>query len=98
MNPNWLYFYDANAENGNYGGLHGYTQIECVGRYQNMIFPSKKAPAGWLYGHLNSMCSYLSAVAGNKPFSPSLADGAYVQTVMETALQNDVGLGEIPLC
>ena len=85
MDPNWLYFYDTEAKNQPQGGDRGFTKIECVGRYPDMIFPSPKAPAGWLYGHLASMHAYLTAVAENKPFAPSLLDGAYVQRVMEAA-------------
>ena len=89
MEPNWLYFYDTEVQGKPLGGNRGFTRIECVGRYPNMIFPSPKAPAGWLYGHLESMYSYLSAVASNTPFSPSLAEGAYVQSVMDAAYRSD---------
>lgn len=89
MEPNWLYFYDTNTPSKPIGGDRGFTKIECVGRYPDLIFPSPKAPAGWLYGHLESMHSYLSAVASHTPFSPSLADGAYVQRVMDAAYRSD---------
>ena len=89
MEPNWLYFYDACTPSKPIGGDRGFTKIECVGRYPDMIFPSPKAPAGWLYGHLESMHSYLSAVASHTSFSPSLADGAYVQRVMDAAYRSD---------
>ena len=88
MEPNWLYFYDNTRPDGAMGGERGYTKIECVGRYPNRIFPSPKAPAGWLDGHLSSMYSYLSAVAEERNFAPSLADGAYVQAVMDAALRS----------
>ena len=88
MEPNWLYFYDGTAPNGPIGGERGFTKIECVGRYPNLIFPSPKAPAGWLYGHLASMHAYLSAVASHTPFAPSFADGAYVQAVMDAAYRS----------
>lgn len=89
MEPNWLYFYDTSAKSKPIGGDRGFTKIECVGRYPDMIFPSIKAPAGWLYGHLESMHSYLSAVASHTPFSPSLSEGAYVQRVMDAAYRSD---------
>lgn len=101
MEPNWLYFYDSSAPNRPIGGDRGFTRIECVGRYPNMIFPSPKAPAGWLYGHLESMKSYLSAVAAEIPFSPSLSEGAYVQRVMDAAYLSDENGGveeEVRLC
>ena len=93
MEPNWLYFYDTALPSKPLGGDRGFTRIECVGRYPNMIFPSPKAPAGWLYGHLESMHSFLSAVSAGTNFSPSLAEGAYVQCVMDAAYRSDEGNG-----
>ena len=98
MEPDWLYFYDATAEDGALGGTRGYTRIECVGRYPGMVFPSPKAPAGWLYGHLNSMYAFLSAVAENKPFSPSLSDGAAVQAVIAAVSAHPLEFGTVPPC
>ncbi len=89
MEPNWLYFYDATSPARPLGGDRGFTRIECVGHYEGMVFPSPKAPAGWLYGHLESMKTYLSAVANGSPFHPSLSDGAYVQRVMDAAYRSD---------
>ena len=88
MEPNWLEFYDTSAPSGPQGGTRGFTKIECVNRYPNMIFPSPKAPAGWLNGHLESMRAFLSAVAENRPFAPSFADGAEVQRVMDAAYRS----------
>ena len=101
MEPNWLYYYDNTAADTPMGGMRGFTKIECVGRYPDMTFPSPKAPAGWLYGHLASMYAFLSAVAKEEPFSPSLTDGLYVQNVMETAYSSDRIGGlrmEVPPC
>ncbi len=89
MEPNWLYFYDNTAPDVPIGGMRGFTRLECIGRYPELIFPSVKAPAGWLYGHLASMHAFLSAVADGKPFSPSLSDGLYVQEVMAAAYRSD---------
>ena len=87
MESDWLYFYDANAEGGNFGGLHGYTKIECVGRYPAPAgkFPSPKAPNGWLRGHIGSMYAYLSAVAEGKEASPSFTDGMRAQLILDAA-------------
>lgn len=98
MEPDWLYFYDATLPDAPLGGSKGYTRIECVGRYPNMIFPSPKAPAGWLYGHLYSMYAFLSAVAENRPFSPSLSDGAEVQRVISAVSEHPMSLGTVPPC
>lgn len=98
MEPDWLYFYDATEGDGPIGGTKGYTRIECVGRYPGMVFPSPKAPAGWLYGHLNSMYAFLSAVAGAQPFSPSLSDGAEVQRIIAAVSENRMTPGTVSPC
>ncbi len=93
MEPNWLYYYDSTAPDSPIGGNRGFTRIECIGRYPNMLFPSVKAPVGWLHSHLSSMYSFLSAAAQGKPFQPSLSDGAYVQAAMAAAEQSDANGG-----
>ena len=101
MDPNWLWFYDATRPDAPIGGERGFVKLECVGRYPEMIFPSPKAPAGWLYGHLSSMHAFLSAAAEGSSFSPTLEDGAYVQSVMDAAYRSDAQSGvriEVPLC
>ena len=91
MNPNYLGFYDATAQGGNFGGNTGFTQIECVGRYPAPAgkFPSPKAASGWLRGHLMSMYHFLNAVYEGKQNAPSFADAAYIQRVMDAALRSD---------
>lgn len=91
MEPNWLMFYDGTAEDGNFGGCKGYTKIECCGRYPmpGGIFPSFKAPIGWLRGHMHSMYSFLEACHNGKGAMPSLTDGANVQKVLQMALESD---------
>ena len=90
MNPNYLGFYDATAPTGNYGGLSGFTQIECVGRYPKPAgaFPSPKAASGWLRGHLMSMYHFLNAVYEGKQNAPSFADACYIQRVMHAAMES----------
>ncbi len=100
MDPNYLNFYDATAEGAPMGGVRGQTRIECVGRYPTPAtgFPTPKAPAGWLRGHIGSMAAYLTAVAEGCPASPSFEDGAYVQAVMEAARRSAKSKQEVPLC
>lgn len=93
MEPNWLYFYDNTSPDAPIGGERGFTRLECIGRYPSMIFPSVKAPAGWLYGHLAGMHAFLSAVADESAFSPSFEDGLYVQQVMAAAYRSDESNG-----
>lgn len=91
MDPNWLHFYNSEAEGGSYGGERGFTKIECCGRYDapGGIFPSFKAPIGWLRGHLHGMYSFLNAVYNGTEARPSLTDGAHVQKVLQMALESD---------
>lgn len=91
MDLNWLYFYDGTANGDSLGGERGYTRIECVGRYDapGGVFPSFKAPIGWLRGHLHSMYSFLSAVHEGKEPCPNFDDAAAVQRVLTMALADD---------
>ncbi len=87
MEPDWLHYYDAHAAGGSFGGMHGFTKLECVGRYPlpGGRFPSPKAPNGWLRGHIGSMYAYLDAVTHERQAAPSFEDGARVQEVLEAA-------------
>ena len=102
MDPNWLYFYDNTIPDTPIGGERGFTRIECVGRYEapGGVFPSPKAPAGWLRAHVTSYMKFLSAVHSNEKFSPDFEDGATVQRIMEAAYRSAelgrfVDVGEI---
>lgn len=92
MELDWLYFYDANAKAGSFGGLHGFTKIECVGRYPYPAgnFPSQKASNGWLRGHIGAMYSYLNAVNKGERAYPSFADGAAVQKILDAAHRSHI--------
>lgn len=87
MEPGWLYFYDGEKCGEPIGGERGFTRIECVGRFPmpGGVFPSPKAPVGWLMGHITSYMNFLSALDSGRAPSPSFDDGAYVQKVMEAA-------------
>lgn len=87
MEPEWLYFYDTSKQDTPIGGERGFTRIECVGRFPSPggVFPSPKAPVGWLMGHVTNYMNFLTAVYERKEPSPSFSDGAYVQKLMEAA-------------
>lgn len=87
MECEWLHFYDNTKKDSALGGEKGFTKIECVGRYPlpGGVFPSPKAPVGWLMGHVTSYMSFLCAVSEGKSPCPDISDGAYVQKVMEAA-------------
>lgn len=90
MEPNWLYFYDGTRPDSPIGGECGFTRIACGGHYPSPggSFPSPKAAVGWTRCHVESMYRFLSSVATNSPFSPSLQEGAYVQAVMQAARES----------
>ena len=87
MQPNFLEFYDAEKPENE----RGYTKIECCGRYPapSGVFPGVKAPVGWLRGHVGSMYNFLCAVNDRREASPSFADAAAVQLIMEKAYLSD---------
>ena len=67
----------------------------------DLIFPSPKAPAGWLYGHLASMYAFLCAASTGTDFEPSIKTGAYVQAVMDAAYRSadqDSRMTEVEKC
>ena len=100
MDPNYLNYYDATAVGAPMGGVRGYTRIECVGRYPSPAsgFPAIKAPQGWLRGHIGCMQSFLAGVASGTACAPSFSDGAYVQRLLEAALESDREGREVRLC
>lgn len=93
MEPSWLYYYDSTTENT----VRGYTRIECVGRYPypGGLFPSSKAPVGWLRGHIASMYEFLNSIYSNSGFTPSFDDGAKVQRLLCAAHESAVCGAEI---
>lgn len=82
-NPDWLLFYDANDKSGPYGGDRGYKKIECFNRYPERRFPSPRHSPGWLGGHLHSIYEFLCAIRDNRPATPTLKDGVYIQSVLD---------------
>jgi len=91
MDANFLGFYDKKYTGIPHGGDRGFTKIECVNRYDmpEAVFPGMRAPVGWLRGHVHSMYSFYKAVYEGKTPSPSFADGAYVNKIMQAAYDSD---------
>ncbi len=90
MEPGWLYFYDTERAGEPIGGERGFTRIECGGRFPapGGVFPSPKAPVGWLMGHITSYMNFLTALDRDENPSPDFSDGAYVQRVMEAGYKS----------
>ena len=92
MQPNYLRYYDGERAGGVLGGDGGFTDIECVGRYPapGGIFPSFKAPVGWLMGHVESYRDFLDAIRHGSDSRPDFNDGARIQYIMEKAYESDL--------
>ena len=88
MEPGRLQFFNGDAPCDPIGGTSGFTVIECGGKSPAPagIFPSPKAPVGWLMGHIASMYNFLDCVNSGKQCTPSFDDGAYVSAVMDAVL------------
>jgi predicted dehydrogenase len=91
MNPNWLEFYDNTLPDQDFGGLKGYTKIECVQRYEKPggSFPAHKVSIGWMRAHVHCLYSFLSCIYEEREASPSFKEAAYIQHVMEKAYESD---------
>lgn len=91
MDPNFLYAYDARAEEGELGGMRGYTQIECVQRYPKpSALPSPKLPVGWMRFHMQAIYDFLTAANEGRLGTATLYDGVATQVVDE-AVRLSVG-------
>ncbi|NLJ40193.1 MAG: Gfo/Idh/MocA family oxidoreductase [Clostridiales bacterium] len=91
MDPNWLEAYDNTLPEGDFGGEKGFKRIESVQRYKSPggEFPSSKLALGWIRAHAHSLYNFLDNIYHNRPSSPSIQDGAYIQYVMDMARKSD---------
>ena len=94
--PNTLWFYDNTKPEAPFGGDRGFTAIECTARYAppGNVFPSQKNGVGWIRAHCHSVYTFVDHVYRGEPGTPSFADGAYIQRVMEAA-QKSAASGSI---
>ena len=80
--PGILEYFDRNGES-----VNGFTRLDVGGRYDppGGVFPSPKAPVGWLRAHAHSYYTLLSAIHEGGGVSPDFSEGAYVQAVIDAA-------------
>jgi len=90
MDPHHLEAYDATAAGAPLGGTRGWTRIDTGQRYPEPAtgFPSPKVSIGWLRGHIASIAHFLEAVRDGGPGDPGLAQGIYVQRLIERVRQS----------
>ena len=89
MDQNYVYAYDNRDPNSPIGGRKGYRAIETMNKDPDSKgnFPGPRFDIGWLRGHLGSQYNFMRCVHENKPASPSLKDGAYIQKIMNRLYQ-----------
>ena len=86
MDPHHLEAYDARVADQPIGGWRGWTRIDTGQRYPKPAgFPGPKLAIGWMRVHLACLANFLTCVATGTPASPSLAQGVYVQKLIEGA-------------
>ena len=79
-----LYYYDARRPTEPFGGLRGWTAIDCGQRYDMPVgFPSPKVSIGWMRGHLHCLYTFLRSAADGVQYGPSLEDGIYLQYLLD---------------
>ena len=84
MDQNYVYAYDNRDPDSPIGGMKGYRAIETMNKDPDSRsnFPGPRFDIGWLRGHLGSQYNFMRCVHEGKPASPSRADGAYIQKIM----------------
>jgi predicted dehydrogenase len=67
--------------------LSGWTRLDAGQRYPApaATFPGPKFAIGWLRGHAACLANFLQAVAAGQPAEPGLAQGVYLQQVLDAA-------------
>ncbi|MDO4345089.1 MAG: Gfo/Idh/MocA family oxidoreductase [Eubacteriales bacterium] len=90
MAPGYLEFYDAQAPEQPLGGTSGFTKIDCHQKYPEPggCFPNPRFAIGFLRAHAASMYNFLEHVYRGEQASPSFAESAYIQKVMEKCYQS----------
>ncbi|MCY3024601.1 MAG: Gfo/Idh/MocA family oxidoreductase [Planctomycetota bacterium] len=85
--PGFLEIYDGRLPAGHLGGNRGWQQLATLHRYPSPggKFPDARASVGWIQGHVHCLFSFLKCVVDGTPATPSLADGIYLQHVLEAA-------------
>ena len=84
MAPHHLEAYDTHVADRPVGGRRGWTQIDTGQRYDSPAgFPGPKFAVGWIRSHMACLAHFMSAVASDQVTGPGLAQGIYVQKLIE---------------
>jgi predicted dehydrogenase len=83
MQPHQLQVYDAGVSDQPYGGVKGWTMVDCGQRYPESNFPGPKFSIGWMRAHVASLFRFLDNVSNGSDGEPGFDQGIYVQHVIE---------------
>ena len=83
MQPHQLQVYDAGMSDQPYGGVKGWTMVDCGQRYPESNFPGPKFSIGWMRAHVASLFRFLDNVSNGSDGEPGFDQGIYVQDVIE---------------
>ena len=91
MDPHHLEIWDQGVANEPIGGVQGWNTIPCGRRYPPPAnsFPTPKAAIGWMRGHMACLANFLFDIANGNPGNPGLAQGVYIQRLMEACRQSE---------
>ena len=95
MDPHHVWFYDNIVPDRPYGGLKGWTAIDCGGRFEPPAsgFPAPKSAVGWMRSHIHSYWNFVVHAASGEKTHPDLADGIYLQRVLDAVVRaSDSGM------
>jgi predicted dehydrogenase len=83
MQPHHLQVYRSGISDKPFGGMKGWTVVDCGQRYPESNFPGPKFSIGWMRAHVASLFSFLDNVSKGSAGEPGFDQGIYVQHVIE---------------
>ena len=83
--PAWLSVYDARDADGPQGGGRGFRKIQAASRYDGQRAPDWTMSPDFMRCHAECQYQFIRSIWDDVPTSPSFAEGAHVQLIMEAA-------------
>jgi len=82
MEPNFLMWFDEKNRS------RGWSRIETLQTYPDAVIPAPRSVIGWTRFHTENQYRFLKSILENREFSPSLADGAAAQYILDAAYKS----------